>query len=241
MTFVRGLPDSVPPGDAAILHVDQTFVASEYIELCQSYPISLNVIPDISKRHISGAAIAEGEDWQGRVIVKSNFNSFGFPERRQNGIAARRGKALPLPGLQFAKQYTVFEKLQDVPQSILENSAQVVEKFLPEIEPDGYATRFWTFCGDQERCTKYVSPDALVKGSTAIRHEPSPVPDEIRQRRRELGFDFGKFDFVIHEGKPILLDTNKTPGRPPERSNYASRDTLNLADGFESLLRSKAS
>ena len=31
-------------------------------------------------------------------------------------------------------------------------------------------------------------------------------------RRRDLGFDYGKFDYVIHEGRAILLDANSTPG-----------------------------
>ena len=30
--------------------------------------------------------------------------------------------------------------------------------------------------------------------------------------REQMGFDYGKFDYVIHEGKPILLDANKTVG-----------------------------
>ena len=30
--------------------------------------------------------------------------------------------------------------------------------------------------------------------------------------RRELNFDYGKFDYVIHKGKVILFDINKTTG-----------------------------
>ena len=89
----------------------------------------------------------------------------------------------------------------------------VIEKFMPEVEPDGYAARFWSFCGDAERCTRYVSPHPLVKAEDTIRSEKVPVPDEMRALRERLGFDYGKFDFVVHAGKPVLLDANKTPGR----------------------------
>jgi hypothetical protein len=27
-----------------------------------------------------------------------------------------------------------------------------------------------------------------------------------------MGFDYGKFDYVMQEGQPVLLDANKTPG-----------------------------
>ena len=30
--------------------------------------------------------------------------------------------------------------------------------------------------------------------------------------RQELGFDYGKFDYVVHDGRPVLLDANKTTG-----------------------------
>ncbi|HEX2879540.1 MAG TPA: hypothetical protein VHO25_08375, partial [Polyangiaceae bacterium] len=44
---------------------------------------------------------------------------------------------------------------------------------------------------------------------------------EIVKRKEELGFDIGKFDYVMHEGRPVLLDTNKTVGSPPETTDAA--------------------
>src|SRR5213079_1238108 len=35
---------------------------------------------------------------------------------------------------------------------------------------------------------------------------------EIVEARKRLNFDYGKFDYVLHEGRPVLLDTNKTTG-----------------------------
>ncbi len=75
-----------------------------------------------------------------------------------------------------------------------------------------------------------------MKASTAVRREPAPVPDDLRLRRAELGFDFGKFDFVIHEGRAVLLDANRTPSRPPNLSSSQQREISSLADGFERLI-----
>ncbi|RUW22213.1 hypothetical protein EOA34_22030, partial [Mesorhizobium sp. M4B.F.Ca.ET.013.02.1.1] len=100
-----------------------------------------------------------------------------------------------------------------------------------------FGARFWLFCGERERCPRHVSPQSLVKGDDTIRREPVPVPDELRALRRELGFDYGKFDFVMHEGRAVLLDANKTPGRARRLSNFVAAGNSNLADGFEGLIR----
>jgi hypothetical protein len=74
------------------------------------------------------------------------------------------------------------------------------------------------------------------KATRSIRKEAVPVPDELRQRRHELGFNYGKFDFVLHQGKAILLDANKTPGRPRNLMNLLAEGADNQADGFEGML-----
>jgi hypothetical protein len=129
--------------------------------------------------------------------------------------------------------------VDEVPPEAFGDQNLVVEKFLPEIDPDGYATRFWVFCGDGERCTRYVSTDQLVKGANVVRKESVSVPEELRRRRIELGFDFGKFDFVMCEGKTVLLDANKTPFRPPNLSQLSERQISEMASGFERLVTAK--
>jgi hypothetical protein len=39
--------------------------------------------------------------------------------------------------------------------------------------------------------------------------DPDPAIVSIRE---ELGADFGKFDYVMHDGRAVLIDANKTPG-----------------------------
>lgn len=46
----------------------------------------------------------------------------------------------------------------------------------------------------------------------------------LREKRRTLGFDYGKFDFVDHGGESALLDANRTPGAPgPELGPAVTR------------------
>ncbi len=65
--------------------------------------------------------------------------------------------------------------------------------------------------------------------------EGLPVPDEVLALRRELGLDYGKIDYVIHDGQVVILDVNRTPAQPgtPEATARAVGD---LADGIWSLL-----
>jgi hypothetical protein len=238
--IVSGL-STRPDADIAVLHVDATRTPADYVDYARSFPLCLNIGPsDISKRRVSGALLGEGDAWQGPVIVKSNLNNRGIPETFLNRRSKRAGKQPPFPdmlNMPILQSYEVYGSLGDVPDGVFERDDLVVEKFIPEQEPDGFAARFWVFCGESDRCTRYVSPNALVKASETIRREPVPVPDEMRRLRRELGFDYGKFDFVMHEGRAVLLDANKTPGRPQNLVEMFAAGAAHLADGFESLIR----
>ncbi|MEW6631576.1 MAG: hypothetical protein AB1440_11955 [Pseudomonadota bacterium] len=227
-----------PHADIAVLHVDATVTPAEYIDYARAFPFCLNIgAADISKRRISGAVIGKDDDWRGPVIVKSNLNNLGTRERTLNRRSRRAGKPEPFPGVQTSGGYRVHASLADVPAEVFESDDLVVEKFIPEPEPDGFGARFWTFCGERERCTRHVSPQSLVKGNDTIRREPVAVPNELRALRRELGFDYGKFDFVVHEGRAVLLDANKTPGGAGNLSSFLAAGNANLADGFEGLIR----
>ncbi|MCQ8870872.1 hypothetical protein NP945_03470 [Mesorhizobium sp. LMG17149] len=223
--------------DMAVLHVDATVTPTDYVDYARSFAFCLNIgAADISKRRISGALVDRTDSWQGQVIVKSNLNNRGIPETLLNRRSERAGKQQPFPRLPALHPYEVHGSLGDVPDGVFDCDDLVVEKFIPEREPDGFAVRFWVFCGERERCTRYVSPNGLVKASETIRREPVPVPDELRERRRELGFDYGKFDFVMHEGKAVLLDANKTPGRPQNLVKMFAAGASDLTHGFEGLI-----
>ena len=53
-----------------------------------------------------------------------------------------------------------------------------------------------------------------------------------------MGFDYGKFDFVRHDGQWLLLDVNKTPSAPAVGElNEGLRERLfSIADGLRAFL-----
>jgi len=233
-------PSSRATGDAAILHVDATLVDPAYADYGRRFPLCLNLgVGDISKRRISVALVIPGDGWQGPVIVKGNLNCSGLPEARINSRAMRAGKPAPFPGALVMKDYQVFESASLVPPEAFDDPALLVERFLPEIEPDGFALRYWVFCGDYDFCGRFVSRERVNKGATVFRSEICPVPDDLRCRRKELGFDYGKFDFAVHDGKTYLMDANKTPGRIPVGAGEVA-STPRMADALDRLIRKGA-
>ena len=58
-----------------------------------------------------------------------------------------------------------------------------------------------------------------------------PVPEALHTLRARLGIDYGKLDYVIHEGQVQLLDVNRTPtfARHEQLSEYQRRTTERFA------------
>jgi hypothetical protein len=63
------------------------------------------------------------------------------------------------------------------------------------------------------------------------------VPEALRAERARLGFDYGKFDFVVVDGEAVLLDANRTPSAPPP-SAAMDRSNAHLAGGLDAWLES---
>jgi hypothetical protein len=224
--------------DAAILHIDCSVVPNEYRALVDAYPITVNgKAVDITKRRVSGAGLTPDSDWSGQVIVKSNYNSGGRGEHYHNREAKRRGDPPPHPDVDEMVAYDILDKLSEVPDAVWNDKSRVVERLVPEPDPQGYAMRTWIFLGDKERCTRYVGPNPIIKGADIIARTPAEVPDKLREARQSLGFDFGKFDFVVQDGEAILLDANRTPGSSRKLGKRLVAANAELAKGFETLLR----
>ncbi len=235
VTLARGVPKQAIAADIALLHVDLTYVPSEYLEFAASFPICLNgQVANIAKRTVADGLVRQDTDWSGAVIVKTDLNCRGAPELRANKLAELADLPLPFPNAIGLSDYPTFDSAAAVPSPAWLNDGLVVQQFLPERLVDGFGIRFWTFLGHVERCDLCVSSTALVKAATTIRLEPSPVPDQLRALRKRLGLDYGKIDFVIHDGHPVVMDVNKTVGMPPSKkgSDWPSR----YADGVEEYL-----
>ena len=219
VSVLNGLGTRVD-ADLAILHVDLTVVPEDYLAFIRQYPVTINgSVTDISKRRISSNLVCRGDGYQGQVVVKTNNNCRGGCESE----SASRGPLLKkytnslrsrLPWSWQAKlsDYPIYESVSQVPRAVWHNPDLIVEQFLPERRDGFYCLRTWVFLGDKESNSVSYSDQPIVKSNNILRYEKvAEVPDELRQMRRDLAFDYGKFDYAIVNGRVILYDTNRTP------------------------------
>jgi hypothetical protein len=237
--------------DLLIPHIDLTHTPPEYAEYIRSFPAAVNRdVVDISKRRISTHLLRRGEDFHGPVIVKTDNNSGGVPEDelsrwRHPFLARLRRKAAAhmehAPGQRFAwksvlREYPIYSSLAEVPAGVFRNRALVVERFLPEREGDRYFVRNYFCLGSHTRSTRIADSTPFVKRPWAkLVDEGLAVPEPVLNLRRQLGLDYGKIDYAMHEGEVVILDVNRTPNlsKVPEE---AARTASKLADGIWSLL-----
>jgi hypothetical protein len=112
------------------------------------------------------------------------------------------------------KDYPVLPGIGAVPEDVWAQEGLIVEKFVPERDGQHFFMRVWIFLGDQERSFRLRAAVPVIKARHILEREAVEVPQEIRQWRQRLGFDYGKFDYFVCDGKPILIDANRTPGTP---------------------------
>lgn len=228
--------------DIGILHLDRTVIETRDIP---PVPAGLKVmnltIRDISKRRYSSLIIGQDSDWDGPVIIKTDLNHFGLRERegKKPGWLMRRRLRLAQTDWKRARllpdrTYPVLESVREVPGWVWRDKSYIVERFIPERENGQYVLRGAVFFGKRHYAYRVFSPDHMVKTGTMTGHEfLTEAPPEVQAFRQANGFDFAKIDYVEHEGRPVILDANKTPtidSRPD------SPRLLHLADGLAELL-----
>lgn len=237
--FHRGLA-SPPPADVAILHVDLTVIPQSYRDLASRYPRVLNARTwDIRKSAYTKIRVQRGDSWTGRVLIKTDANHGGHVDDALRRMAISEGLAQDIPERSLMDHYYLCDSAARVPDAIWDAPGVLVEKFMPETDDGGgYYLRVYTFCGSQERSTRYRSDSPLIRAANYVSREPVELPPTVRAWREELGFDMGKLDYVLHEGEFVLLDANRTPAAPghfvsdPEVAASFER----LAHGIEDFL-----
>lgn len=240
-----------PPADLGVLHVDLTRVPQPYLDLARHYPRCLNAgAADIAKRRVSRQLVGPGDAYDGPVIVKSDCNFGGLPEHRitlaKAGWMARAWDRLVerLPtawtGRLRSGRYFVLPSARQVPDWVWRRPELVVERFLVERRGPHYALNMWFFLGEVDCVATSLATTPQVKAVTTVQRLPldDRVPEALRRRRRELGFDFGKFDYVLIEGEPCLLDANRTPHCGPSGFSDRGREICRrLSAGLDTYLR----
>lgn len=238
-----------PVGNDVVVvpHLDLTRTPPKYQKFFAACPVVVNRnVHDISKRRVSRNLVTRTDGYDGPVIVKTNRNAGGDPEKNKLRDRGRLGRAMlkvsrRLPwtvnGLLDPGDYKIFHHPWCVPWPVWHNPRLVVERFLPERQGDLYCLRQYTFFGSREINTMAMAPDPLVKSWNVVRREVLPeTPPALRAERRKLGFDYGKFDYVIRDGRVELFDANRTPTyNAASAAGSPSRLLLDLASGIEAF------
>ena len=234
----RGVKN-IPDADIVILHVDQTFIKDNYLRFLSRFPIVLNRnVTDISKVIISNNILKKDENYSGPVIVKTNANFGGLPEatkisRLYSNIVSKWNCGMVT--VLNPDAYPVFESKDKVPNIVWQNKNLIVEKFLPEKKDGLFYLRYWIFLGEKGWAGRFGANEPIVKFSKMVtKDEDVSVPEELKIVRKKLGFDYGRFDYVEHHGKTVLLDVNKTLGGRHHLDAYSARLDI-LAEGINNF------
>jgi len=236
------------PADILLIHVDLSVVPPVYLDFADRYPVVINQhLTDIRKSQISKSLLAVDDSWQGAVIVKSNLNYGGAPERSLAPVPerlfwraaerARRVFRLPFPSAKLLN-YSVFSCLSEVPSALSNRRDLVIEKFLPEVKDGLYHVRTHQVLGDRWSSTRLASREPIVKAHNTVFAEDIPPHPSVNEWRRELRVDYGKLDYVVVEDKAMLLDVNKTIGIyvRDDASGTIRAGRRHLAEGIYSYL-----
>lgn len=248
VAVARGV-DQATEADLVFPHVDRTVMPDDYRAYLDRCPRVVNRgVYDLSKRRISTLLTEPGDGWNGPVIVKTDLNYGGLMESdrerqaRTGGLGPRLrrwvGRHRP-PDLATTRwllpsTYPVFDSIEQVPEGVFRNPALIVERFLPERVDGIYYMEQYSFLGDRSTTRRVGSRSPIIKGRVSVSTVYVEAHDDIVELRHRMGFDWGKFDYVVHEGRAVLLDANVTVGLSPPELIDRLADTL--APGIWSLL-----
>ena len=257
--------DPFVPADIALLHVDLSIVPEPTRRLAELYPVVLNGrVLDIRKRQFSQLLVERQEPYIGSVIVKTDWNYGGWREFRRGIVESPIGPLLRKFGMAElvchrlqrlearrswrrkrmlnSDDYRVYAETHLVPSGVWHNPNLIVERFLAERDGSDYCCRHWLFFGRQEVHKRTLSPRPVVKIGAAredrlssIERIADPIPKELRTIRERMGFDYGKFDYGIVDGKVLLYDVNRTPGASADPRNHTETIDV-LSEGLRAAL-----
>lgn len=214
------------PADLILVHVNLSVVPDEYLEFARRYPIALNgQVKDIRKSTFSAQLVTPDDDYDGMVIVKSDLNYAGRPERQllqpwlsKKPLLAskirsfRRRMSRFVPYFGDPMDYLLFDSIREVPNRYFRSEHVVVERFLPEIDDGKYFVRSYQFLGDRATTVRVSSDHPIVNSTTSTALQEIEVHHDVVEFRHAMKFDYGKFDYVLHNGRAVVLDINKTTG-----------------------------
>jgi hypothetical protein len=244
--------DTFVPADIAVLHVDLSLVPQAYSDFARRYPVALNTSAlDIRKRSLSSLLVSTPVDYQGPVIVKTDLNCGGIPERYIHDQMRAAGDVFEPPAGRSAAHrinspaaYTIYPTAAAVPPEYFRDPRLVVEKFVPERRGDNYCHRRYYFLGETEVNQLWHGTKPICAYDDDGVASDAPIPAELQAFRRRFGIEYGKIDYVLSDtGKVIVFDVNKTPAgacRNPAHWPWLQHLCASLQGGLYGLLLRQA-
>ena len=215
--------DKFVPADLLIVHVDRSIVPQAYADFARRYPMALNASAlDIRKRTYADGLLDRGSNYNGPVIVKSDLNYGGAPERNhtpkhqarlQNAIQKFNRRLSPekLSPIGRKEDYRLYLDFSQVPPEAFRKE-NIVQKFLPEWNDGRFVLREYYFLCDRHYLSIETSEAPIFTDDRLLEIKPwSPLP-QLLAVRKKLGLEYGKIDFVMVNDAPFIFDANKTMG-----------------------------
>ncbi|MFL6238634.1 MAG: hypothetical protein ACJ735_03940 [Actinomycetes bacterium] len=223
--------DTHVPADVAIVHVDLSVVPDRYLDFARRYPVVLNGrLSDIRKSAYSDLRLSSRSEYAGHVIVKTNRNHGGRPERRLARLRAlRQGpsrwqRRRTVQWTRNRAPYHVYEHLDQVPRRYFADPRFIVERLVSEQQEGMFWTRYLNVLGDRLDSYRICADNPIVTGVLGL-HAIESDPRLVAYART-IGLEYGKIDYVVHDGTTHVLDINKTTGagvRPLQEVFLAGR------------------
>jgi hypothetical protein len=252
--IIRGVSEKIS-ADVLFAHIDVTTVAEEYLDFMASYPVVINgKVTDISKDLFSTIMLQRKDPYRGPVIVKTKANYGGRQDLTLLSRAGMQPLEQDLHERPWRKvetldpyDYPIFDSIHAVPTGVWKNPRLIVEKFVSEKTEDGqYVMRNWFFLGDQGFTRSVSSPYHIVKPAlhetipgreTYLHKLDEPLHPAMQSLRENMGFDYGRFDYVMVDDEPVVFDMNTTPVIAGEGLQMHSKEVLeDLPRGLFSFL-----
>ena len=170
--------------------------------------------------------------WDGPVIVKTELNARGAPEFYHNEVAALRGKPAPHPRVTALRDYETVRSGRRCARADLAGSAAGRGEVHARARPARLCLAHLGASWAGARPVRAASaPIRSSKDRPSSRASLSTCRTSFAACERRLGFDYGKFDFVLHDGRTVLFDANFTPTVPENLTEELTLSAKELALG----------
>lgn len=245
--------DTPVPVDLLLLHIDLSVVPEAYRRFAQTHSRVINLSAvDIRKRNYLEDLVGVDDESSGPVIVKSNLNHGGLPERLLGSppsgparlvAGIRRGlrRRLGLVNeIRFKSDYEIFPDRGSVPARRFSDGS-VVQRFRPERRDGDFVLREYYFLGDVEVLSMEIGSDPILTTGRQVDYRVASPPPEVRAVRDRLNLDYGKIDFSCPEGEVVVYDANKCVGTRADPGEPVRKIAAALSMGIDAWVHSDSS